>query len=265
MKKILLYSLFISLLFNCSSRDEDVVEEVPVLPVKLTYDFVTPDNIFSSIFTYKNNNEIVDITTTIRDNIVYAKEVYTYNKDNIIKIEYYEWNKLTSISEFSYNNNRVAKNIITYDDGRKIHYEYNWVTANHLVVVKKETEPHENLDYYFSDGNLVKYIYKYNSNPYDNFGGSTFSYEYDNSPNVYSNIKGFDKINFLTHFFSKNNISKKTEIITNTTNGYTTTKAAYDDFSYDYYSNGYPKKQTGTSTNQQGQTTTSLREYQYNK
>lgn len=132
-----------------------------------------------------------------------------------------------------------------------------------MVVVKKETEFHENFDYYFSEGNLTKY--KYNSNPYDNFGGTTFSYEYNTSPNVYSNIKGYDKIKIYESFSSINNIKKTTGIITNTTNGYTTTKNSYDDYNYEYYSNGYPKKQTEISTNQQGEVITSVREYQYNK
>jgi uncharacterized protein YcfL len=265
MKKLLMYSLFICFLFNCSSRDEEIVEEAHILPLKTTLRSTTTDYVLSSFFTYKNNNEIINITTLDNNNVTIHKEVFTYDKDNISKIEFYEYNNLVKTSEFFYDNSVVIKNIITYNDGHKNHFLYNWLSNNHLVLKKKETESYEDFNYYFSNGNLTKYIYKYNSNMYNNFGETTYNYEYNKSPNVYSNIKGYDKIFIFETFSSKDNIKTIAGLISQTTNGNTSNKTSQDDYSYEYYSSGYPKKQTEISTNQEGEITSYVREYQYNK
>ena len=112
MKKVTTF-LSILLLAIVSCTKEDISPPVPaaaipqeliIVPKKMVY-YNDQDNNIITIFLTYNGNKIVE--TTLTENALTFKEVYTYAGDVIVKIESFEGTTREGISEFLYENNKL--------------------------------------------------------------------------------------------------------------------------------------------------------------
>lgn len=172
-------------------------------------------------------------------------------------------NKVVETLDYKYANNIVSTETITYENGDKIIYLYEWITENHLKYTKVDVQNPESEtgECFYTNGNLTKTVNILKNNDvtstYENI------YEYDTKQNPFVNIKSFNKINLLDSNYGKNNIIKTTMTTTHTSNGGTTTNSITTNSSYVYNSKNFPDKQTTKGLNSNGESTTNIKDYFY--
>lgn len=212
-----------------------------------------------SVTTFNYNGFKIKEATTIGTNVGLLKITYSYTGDLITQQDGYVEDQLYVSTEYTYENNRLKTAIFKNTNSGTIFpamnqtkYVYNYVSEN---LVEIYVYSYSNNDWiptgslpqvkiYFNNGNIIKRE-KFSSK---GLLTSTHNYEYDNKPNIYNNIIGFDKLYFTDsfenvfnrHFDIKdinnsNNVTFFTEQINSI---YTETKR----YSYDLNTDGYPKE-----------------------
>lgn len=192
MKKFLLYCFLICLLINCSSRDEDVVEEVPVLPITIIHKTSFFNN-SDFIRTYQyNGNKLKSITTNRSD-----KLEYFYTDNLITSVNYFdENNSLNATIKINYENNRIktlTRKLVS--ENRELIFNYTWVNDNQVRIENNRYQESNTITYtdvFLSEGNITKTI-RYFKTPTFNLEESR-SYSYDSKNFPLKNVEGFSKI-----------------------------------------------------------------------
>lgn len=255
MKKIISAFLITSLFISCSSINDDNLNNEVILntlPTKAVF-----NNNNSETFTYKNTSELSEISNST------GTKIFTYDAGNIVKVSIFQNNKVVETLDYKYANNIVSTETITYENGDKIIYLYEWITENHLKYTKVDVQNPESEtgECFYTNGNLTKTVNILKNNDvtstYENI------YEYDTKQNPFVNIKSFNKINLLDSNYGKNNIIKTTMTTTHTSNGGTTTNSITTNSSYVYNSKNFPDKQTTKGLNSNGESTTNIKDYFY--
>ncbi len=212
-----------------------------------------------SVTTFTYNGFKIKEATTIGTNVGLLKITYSYTEDLITQQNGYVEDQLYFSTDYTYENNRLKTAIFKNTNSGTIFpamnqtkYVYNYVSEN-LVEIYVYT--YSNNDWvptgslpqvkiYFDNGNIIK------RERFSSKGliTSTLNYEYDDKPNIYKNITGFDKLYFTDsfenvfnrHFDIKDiNNSNNVTFFTEQMNSiYTETKR----YSYDLNADGYPKE-----------------------
>ena len=251
MKKLLLSALFIGFAFGCSNNDnrDEVANNDVILPVKT----IITENGTPSFGIIKYNgaklSEIVD-----EDG---SKEIVQYEGDNISKMTGYNADgKMRYEAVYTYLNGKIAKEVrtINYDNDKRVETSnYTWVDANHAkvnTVTNMNPTPYLS-DYYFSNGNLVKFT---------NTNNIIITYTYDNTNNPFKNIKGMQAL-FESDYAMNNLVKKETSAIMDGVPSIDTTT-----YTYEFNKNNYPTKKVAKS---KGSTDPAVYEevimYEYNK
>lgn len=257
MKKIISAFIISGLILSCSSSNDDnpnpeVVN--PILPTKI----VTDNNITEN-FTYKNTTEVSEI------NFLTGKKVYTYDGENISKVSVYDKDKVIQTIDYKYAGSRVSTMTTTLADNSKIILLLDWIDDTHLKYTKVDVANPVPVsgECFYTNGNLSKTVNIIK----DGDVTSTFenNYEYDAKQNPYYNVKGFYQINVLTPEFGKNNVTKSTMKTTFTSSAGTTSSTATSTSTYTFGSKNVPDQQTTKGLSANGQATTSIKNYFYNR
>lgn len=226
---------------------------------------INPSSGLSTTFTYEGF-KIKDASTT-RINAGQYKIIYTYTGDLITQEDGYANDVLYFRTEFTYENNKLKTAIFKSTSGiifppmndTKLVYDYiseNSVDINCYSYSNNNWQPSQStakVKVYFSNGNIIK---RERINSAGSITGFV-DYEYDNNPNIYKNITGFDKL-FFTNSFTNNfnrhfriqDVSNANNVIffKETINGFV---AEAERYKYTTNLDGYPnEKQHFWSTNQ---------------
>lgn len=258
--------LLLLIITSCSeSETKEPIETIdPTEPVKentkpLIKSITEINPSSGSVTTFNYNGFKIKEATTIGTNVGLLKITYSYTGDLITQQDGYVEDQLYVSTEYTYENNRLKTAIFKNTNSGTIFpamnqtkYVYNYVSEN---LVEIYVYSYSNNDWiptgslpqvkiYFNNGNIIKRE-KFSSK---GLLTSTHNYEYDNKPNIYNNIIGFDKLYFTDsfenvfnrHFDIKdinnsNNVTFFTEQINSI---YTETKR----YSYDLNTDGYPKE-----------------------
>jgi hypothetical protein len=254
MKKLIISSLAIFALINCSSDDDaaegnPVVDPTTIVPTKFTE--ITQDN-QTYVTEYK-----YDGTKLLEETSSNQKTVYTYNGDLISKTEDYTGTKLTYKREFAYTNGKVtAETTTSYNTTLPLvtTIAFQYLSDNHV----KFTRNGEGNDIYLSNnGNVKTAIWS---------PGSvirTFNNTYDGQNNPYKNIKGYLKINFLLSLegdYASNNLVSSSSVQTGSV------AATYGSSGvHTYNDHDFPTKSVMTFTSSLHATNSHTYMYEYNK
>ncbi len=191
MKKLLLYSLFICLLFNCSSRDEEIVE-TSVLPVKIIHKTSFFNNV-NFIRTYQyNGNKLKSITTNRGDRLEYF-----YTGSLITSVNSFDKNSsLNATIKIDYENNRIKTLTRKFVfENNELIFNYTWVNENQVRIQNNRYLPSNTTAYtdvFLSNGNISKTIRYAKASNYDLEESRTYIYDSKNYP--LKNVEGFSKI-----------------------------------------------------------------------
>lgn len=138
------------------------------------------------------------------------KYEYKYDNDKIVQIKIFKGTDLVSTEDFFYENGKLSYSIeeYVYIMHSKSKYSYKFITDKHVQCNVQSWnysilyfEDSFVADLYFDENkNLVKYSQPYqgivNSNRYE------ATYTYDNKPNIYRYIKGFNYFYYrLTSYY----------------------------------------------------------------
>lgn len=258
--------LLLLIITSCSeSETKEPIETIdPTEPVKentkpLIKSITEINPSSGAVTTFNYNGFKIKEATTIGTNVGLLKITYSYTGDLITQQDGYVEDQLYVSTEYTYENNRLKTATFKNTNSGTIFpamnqtkYVYNYVSEN---LVEIYVYSYSNNDWiptgslpqvkiYFNNGNIIK-RQKFSSK---GLITSTHNYEYDNKPNIYNNIIGFDKLYFTDsfenvfnrHFDIKdinnsNNVTFFTEQINSI---YTETKR----YSYDLNKDGYPKE-----------------------
>lgn len=213
-------------------------------PLLKSIDEINPSSGLSTTFTY-DGFKIKD-ATTIGINVGQFKIKYTYTDDLITQEDGYINDILFVSNEYTYENNKlktvIFKNtnsatIFPPINDTKLIYNYisdNLVDIDHYSYSNNNWEPnHYITKIYLSGDNIIK---RENVIP-DGTIISTINYEYDNNPNIYKNITGFNKLFFNNSFTNNFNRHFNIQDISNANN-----VIHYESERYKYNTNldGYP-------------------------
>ncbi len=282
MKKVILFfSVILLSIVSCSTNedpivtpDPEIINPDPVIPTS----FILPkkiinltDNVVKSTANIiYNGNKIIE-GTTVKSNGT-TKDVFTYTGDLITKIEVISGGVIKYSNEFQYDSNtrlsvelsddeffensvavrRKTKKVFTYNpDGTVL--ETNFKLVNSIYENTGTTSV-----YTLANGNEIKKVtngsYSYPSGINGEISTTntitTVVKEYDTKINPLKNILGFEKLT-LTSRYSVNNILKRTNSSTSTTNNIANPimPANVANFNLIYNTNNYLSERKSTSTN----------------
>jgi hypothetical protein len=172
---------------------------------------------------------------------------YTYNGDNIVKIISYEKDTdRDRTTLFEYKNGKISKQTYSSLDSGEPQSAtyvntttYEWITNDHVKTTSKGSTGNYTLwqEYFFSNGNLTKNIYKTDhvSVPSKTY---TTTYTYDKTNNPFKNVIGLEAI-LDTYRLGTNNVLQR-DIVAESGSYY---KHIY---SYELDATRYPSKKTDT-------------------
>jgi hypothetical protein len=231
---------------SCSQNGTpDPIKEINK-PLLKSIDEVNPSSGLSTTFTY-DGFKIKD-ATTIGINVGQFKINYIYNGDLIAQEDGYINDILYVSNEYIYENNKlktvIFKNtnsgtIFPPINDTKLIYNYisdNLVDIDHYSYSNNNWEPSQYITktkIYLSGDNIIKRE-KLKS---DGTIISTLNYEYDNNPNIYKNITGFNKLFFKDSFTNNFNRHFNIQDISNANN---VTHYESERYKYNTNVNGYP-------------------------
>ncbi len=280
MKKTLLLALCSGLVLSCSSDNNtyDITssEEV-ILPLKLVEQSGTDAE--ESNIKY-NGSKIFEFTKSSGE----EKSMFQYDGDYISKILTYNKEGQQDMTQaFTYNNGKITSKTVTEISNMGLPNQntyvststYQWVDTNHIIqTINHSTNgtpssSSTTVDYYFSNGNLVKKIRISTSGNLSN--KSEFNFSYDNKSNPWKNIKGMAALldsDFA--LYNLNNLTKSEEIATYSNSGTIVSTSSYvTTYTNEYNSNNYLTKQVYKTTKTvNGSTTISgenIKSFTYNK
>lgn len=191
---------------------------------------ISPSSGLSTIFAY-DGFKIKEVTTT-GINVGPKKITYTYTGDLITQENEYIGDVLYFSNEYTYENNKLKTAIFKNTNSGSLlnlinetKLVYNYLPEN-IVEINKYSYSFNNgweqsqfspkVKVYFSGDNIIK-------REIMNSDGeiiSILNYEYDNKPNIYKNIIGFNRLFFtndytndFNRFFNIKNISNANNII----------------------------------------------------
>ncbi|MFE3848854.1 hypothetical protein ACFX5D_12850 [Flavobacterium sp. LB3P45] len=237
------------IIISCSENETKEPTNENKNPLIKTIKEISSTNGLSTSFTY-DGFKIKEATTTGL-NVGQFKIIYTYTGDLITQEDGYINDILYVSTEYTYENNRLKTTIFKDTNSGTISppmnqtkLVYNYLSGN---IVDIDIYTYSNvwqLHYsfpkvkvHFNGGNILKRE-KFNS---EGALISTINYEYDNSPNIYKNIIGFDKLFFINSF--ENNFNRHFDIkdISNT-NNIKRIPSENEYYGYNYNLDGYPKE-----------------------
>lgn len=253
---------------SCSENEtkeptEEPTEEPAKEPAKensklliKTIQEISPSSGLSTTFTYDGFK--IKEASTIGINVGQYKITYTYIGDLITQEDGYINDILYVSNEYTYENNKLKTAIFKNTNSgtifppmneTKLVYNYlpeNIVEINSYTFINnwQQSQFTPKVKVYFSGDNIIK---RENINS-DGKVTSVVDYKYDNTPNIYLNIIGFNKLffkndftnNFNRHFFIQG-ISNANNLIhfKNTINGIV---AEAEHYGYNTNLDGYPKE-----------------------
>ncbi|HEU4789888.1 MAG TPA: hypothetical protein VFS71_09395 [Flavobacterium sp.] len=252
---------------SCSDNGtQESIQENKKLLLKSIQE-ISPSSGLSTIFTY-DGFKIKEVSTT-GINIGPKKITYAYTGDLITQENGYVGDILYFSNEYTYENNKLKTAISKITNGGTIFPPinetkliYNYLPENIVEINSytysfisdwEQSQFLPKVKVYFNEDNIIK------RETMDSDGQiiSRIDYEYDNNPNIYKNVIGFNKLfstndytnNFNRHFNIKdinnaNNVIKFKETI----NGFITESEHYN---YTVNLDGYPdEKRSYWSSNQ---------------
>ena len=240
-----------ALLLVITSCSENVTLE-PIKEIKKpllkSIDEISPSSGLSTTFTY-DGFKIKD-ATTIGINVGQYKIKYTYTGDLITQEDGYINDILYVSNEYTYENNKLKTVVFKNTNSGTIFPPmnetkliYNYISEN-LVDIDSYSYSNNNwtqsqytpkTKVYLSGDNIIK---RENINSDGNII-STANYEYDNNPNIYKNITGFNKLFFKNSFTNNFNRHFNIQDINNTNN---VTYYGSERYKYNTNLDGYPNE-----------------------
>lgn len=264
MKSFLFSTLCLGLVFSCSSDDNRNNNNTNnlILPVKIF-------NLDEESYIQYNNLKISEINENSG-----RKTIFQYEGDNITKVLTYDGKAQQDvIMVFTYNNGKIVSEMTTEIFNKGMINEkrntytltYQWIDDNHVIRtgLLPSMPTSEIVDFYFSNGNLIKKIRTSNNGSFSY--KYEYNYSYDNKYNPLKNITGMTFL--LNNDYTMNNLIKKEELYTSSnTIGITSYVTTY---SNEYNGSNYLTKQVSKTTITENGTSTSLKEkvktYSYNR
>lgn len=194
MKNIFKFIFFTSaLIFSaCSSNDENTDPSEVLLKKVVTKNY---DQIYETTFTY-------DGKKLIEAKSYRQKKVFTYNNDNIVRIEWYQDpetdNFLLQYVDFEYYPDGKLKRFKMFLDAPKtVNFFYN---SDNTVIFNLTTDYN---DYYSYSGLLT--IENNEVVQYDFIDGNSSTesrqYHYDNKNHPLKNVIGYEKLMLFNYFY----------------------------------------------------------------
>jgi hypothetical protein len=190
---------------------EEPIKENRLLLLK-TIEEINPSSGLATTFTYEGFK--IKDASTMRINAGQYKINYTYTGDLITQEDGYANDILYFRTEYTYENNKLKTAIFKSTNSGTIFppmndtkLVYDYISEN-IVDINSYSYSNNNwqqsqfttkVKIYFSNGNIIK---RERINSVGNIT-ATVDYEYDDNPNIYKNITGFDKL-FFTNSFTNN-------------------------------------------------------------
>lgn len=233
------------LLINCDNESTDDLPEMPeetngTVPSQIV--FTDSDGAWIRDFTYDNNRLL-----SIQDNIGY-KTNYTYNEDQLVRIDNYEDGILAEYGTLEYDGNGRLSEFIQYFqefgdelDGSafKMIYNYNGVNSITVDTYTGDFDSQEEFlyseIYFFENNQLIEIDLHDFSGTRDHF----LTLSHDNMTGVFSNIENIEVIELVSDQFElgfvlEGSVNNLVEKFDKEEIDYVTT------YNYDYNQNGYP-------------------------
>ncbi|RNA60838.1 hypothetical protein D1631_02240 [Chryseobacterium nematophagum] len=267
MKKFIIAFIALAITSSCNSSNDDIstpsnVDTTPILPTTIVVK--NNSDSYSTKLSY-DGDRIKEAYVSI--DTLNAKNVYTYNGNNIIKEELQSLEGMISrIKEYSYSNDGKLISVKITDKTKSTPEifvkDITYIDNNHIQFPKVIEGKLVKIDAYFDDN---KNLIKANALSLDNKVLGTAKLDFDTKNSPYRNIRGYANIamvgesiiaideeeviagnnNLLQSSISRTGIS--TNIVTN--------------YSYMYNNNGYPTEKKW-QYDEYGETTI---KYSYNK
>jgi hypothetical protein len=210
MKKIISCMLFLFLL-GCSSDSDETNNEIKGLPKTLT-EFYADSNGNVQSFTRKFIYEGNKLKEIQEENDPTARRIFTYQGDNIVKIEWYRGTELLEKHDIEYNNNNLIKhteayflNGFAYNDG--ITTYSNPVDRKIDYVKTSSSSMTQKGNIILTNGQVSNEFFSISiNNDSQIIGSNTKEFVYDDKNNPYKNIVGYSKLLHLRGIVGLNNV-----------------------------------------------------------
>jgi hypothetical protein len=252
MKKFILIFILTILSFVSCSKSEDVVQIANQTPSNtnaliLCNKYITTNTVSGLVTTTNvtyNGNKIVETNTGTN------KQIFTYNGDLITKVETFNSNVVSRITDYVYNSDGKLVSTLKFTTGNpnksKVVYTYN--TNGTINFIESSINISTSVETVGNSGMLTvlnsNIIKKESQTPVLNGNSSGFIliYEYDNKNRPFKNVTGFSKLLDLTDN-GQNNLTKTTS--TSSNNGVTNPSSSITLVSFTYNSDNYPTETKG--------------------
>lgn len=252
MKKIiLLFSLTILSFVSCS-KSEDVVPIANQMPSNinaliLCNKYITTNTVSGLITTTNvtfNGNKIVETNTGTN------KQIFTYSGDLITKVETFNNNVVSRITDYIYNSDNKLVSTLKFTTGNpnkaKVVYTHN--TIGTINFIESSINISTSIETIGNSGMLTvlnsNIIKKESQTPVlnGNYSGFILLFEYDNKNRPFKNVAGFSKLLDLPDN-GQNNVIKTTSNSSNS--GVTNPSSSITLANLTYNSDNYPTETRG--------------------